>query len=135
MAPPWPIPDRYTRYISLRPPYKLHKTSLTISAEAAWGADPLEYHGGFPSLHPNNESSFPSSLTSNATAKWSSINASSLQTSEARSIVSLAIEFPTVDWPFLQQVYGWSALQWQAWTRGEIHVAGSGPTCVTLHTP
>lgn len=34
----------------------------------------------------------------------------------------MTVAFPDIDWGFLQQVYGWAALQWQAWARGEIVV-------------
>jgi hypothetical protein len=31
-------------------------------------------------------------------------------------------------------VYGWSALQWQGWARGEIHVDSEGPVSTRLFT-
>jgi predicted esterase len=39
-----------------------------------------------------------------------------------------------VDWKFLQAVYGWSALQWQAWARGEIVVQADAPVNAVLFT-
>lgn len=34
----------------------------------------------------------------------------------------LVIGFPNVDWTSLQSVYGWPALQYQAWARGSLAV-------------
>ena len=35
----------------------------------------------------------------------------------------MIIGFPNVDWPFLQSIYGWAALQYQAWARGHLIIA------------
>jgi hypothetical protein len=48
--------------------------------------------------------------------------------------VSLSFGFANVDWTFLQSVYGWAALQWQAWARGEIFISGDATQTVTLYT-
>ena len=48
------------------------------------------------------------------------------------------VSFPEVDWTFLTHVYGWSALQWQAWVRGEFYVSPSStssPTSTSFSTP
>ena len=44
----------------------------------------------------------------------------------------LTIDFPGVDWPFLQSVYGWAALQYQAWARGYLNIATDSPQSVLL---
>jgi hypothetical protein len=39
-----------------------------------------------------------------------------------------------VDWDFLKTIYGWSAVQYQAWARGELIVGGKDTQHVILHT-
>lgn len=39
-----------------------------------------------------------------------------------------------MDWTFLQAVYGWAALQWQGWARGEILINATAPQIVNLYT-
>ena len=46
----------------------------------------------------------------------------------------LNIGFPNVDWQFLQSVYGWAALQYQAWARGYISINSSSSQSVLLYT-
>jgi hypothetical protein len=107
---------------------------LTSTREAAWGADPLELYGGFPGLVPLNDAVFRSSLTPNGTVKWSSINAATSESGEARqSKISLTVGFPDIDWAFVQPVYGWSALQWQGWARGEFHVDSNDAVAALLY--
>jgi hypothetical protein len=65
---------------------------------------------------------------------WSSTRARSIETASQSSEVSLSISFANVDWTFLQAVYGWSALQWQAWARGEIVVKSDEPVNAILYT-
>lgn len=90
--------------------------------EVAWGADPLEYHGGFRSLQYNENSTFKSSLAFNATVSWSTTNAQLSDPDTEYASADLSVMFPDIGWAFLQQVYGWSALQRQDWARGEIIV-------------
>lgn len=98
--------------------------------EAAWSADPLEYYGGFSTLKPEPNSTFPSSMTRDGRARWTRVksHADERETHQSRLVVSFS---DTVDWNLLQQVYGWAATQWQAWARTEILV-GSGGTQTTL---
>ncbi|TID19962.1 hypothetical protein E6O75_ATG07422 [Venturia nashicola] len=102
--------------------------------EAAWGADPLEYYRGFPSLQPKDTTVFKSSLTTNGTVTWTALRSKSRESGPSGAKVSLTVGFPDVDWNFLQSVYGWTALQWQAWARGEIFVTGDTIQTVTLYT-
>jgi predicted esterase len=90
--------------------------------EALWGADPLEQYGGFRILTFDDHARFPSSLPFNGTAFWSNATAKLGDPNTQRASVELSVEYPDVDWAFLQQVYGWAALQWQSWARGEIIV-------------
>jgi hypothetical protein len=104
--------------------------------EAIWGADPLEYHGGFRALECNDSASFRSPLAFNGTVQWSKTKAKVSPPSSAfpyRNHAELNVAFPDIDWAILQDVYGWPALQWQAWVRGEIQVRSSGPKAQALH--
>ncbi|KAL1648008.1 hypothetical protein SLS58_002333 [Diplodia intermedia] len=102
--------------------------------EGPWGADPLEYFGGFRTLEFNESATFKSSLPADAAARWSVINATNVESNEAGANASLALAFSDVDWQFLQAVYGWSALQYQSWARGEIIVNGDATQTVVLYT-
>ncbi|KAF2146112.1 uncharacterized protein K452DRAFT_106041 [Aplosporella prunicola CBS 121167] len=101
--------------------------------EAAWGADPLEFHGGFRCLEYDRDVKFKSSLTPNATVAWSSLNAT-VATEGSDANASLDLSFPEIDWQFIQSIYGWSALQYQAWARGQIIVGAERPQTVLLYT-
>lgn len=103
--------------------------------EAVWGADPLELHGGFRALKYDEAATFKSSVGANGTVGWSSLKArlpSPGQTQEAHC--ELGVSFPQIDWRGLQDVYGWAALQWQGWARGEIDVRFPGGGTVGLFT-
>lgn len=103
-------------------------------SEAAWGADPVEYLGGFRTLEYDPAVSYHSSLATNGTVKWSLLDASQSNSNGFVARVDLDVSFPDVDWTFLQAVYGWAALQWQAWARGEITIAGKSAQMLVLYT-
>ena len=69
-----------------------------------------------------------------ASVPWSVFNAKGVQHSDDGSTATLQVAFGEVDWQFLQKVYGWSALQYQAWARGHIDVAGPSVEDVVLYT-
>lgn len=46
----------------------------------------------------------------------------------------LNVAFPDIDWSFLQSIYGWAALQYQAWARGTLFVPGVESQTITLYT-
>jgi len=48
--------------------------------------------------------------------------------------MKLTVGFPNIDWPFLQSVYGWAALQYQAWTRGSLTIEAGTPQRILLFT-
>ncbi|KAK7533624.1 hypothetical protein IWX49DRAFT_94107 [Phyllosticta citricarpa] len=102
--------------------------------EAPWGADPLEYYGGFRALEYNDSSIFRSSLTPNGTVKWSKVTGDASTTHGGGANASVTVEFPQVDWDFLSNVYGWSSTQYQAWIRGSINVDGEGIKTALLYT-
>lgn len=103
------------------------------SREAIWGADPLEFYGGFHALDRDDHLHFPSSLPFNATVDWSHVTAKLGDPDVASASAELNVDFPDIDWPFLQQVYGWAALQWQAWARGEIIVQSEDVSLLALN--
>lgn len=102
--------------------------------EATWGADPLEAIGGFRGLHYDSEAQYPSSLGLGGRVSWSShqLECSSLERNVTEA--ALTVGFPNVDWPFLQSVHGWAALQYQAWTRGYMAINSGSSQSVVLYT-
>ncbi|OQN98295.1 hypothetical protein B0A48_15574 [Cryoendolithus antarcticus] len=104
----------------------------TGTREAAWGADALELHGAFHALEYDSNVSFPSSLAANGTVHWNFTAASVVGGTDHLPQVDLTVRFPEVDWKFQQQVYGWAALQWQAWVRGEFTVHDTEPATFTF---
>ncbi|KAI4727893.1 hypothetical protein E4T49_04322 [Aureobasidium sp. EXF-10728] len=102
--------------------------------KATWGADPLEYFGGFRSLKYDKDAEFPSSLAPNATVSWSTIIAQQSSCDTRSAQIHLSVAFPDIDLAFLQRIYGWAALQYQGWARGRLHVAGEKLQTLTLAT-
>ncbi|KKK16082.1 hypothetical protein ARAM_000727 [Aspergillus rambellii] len=90
--------------------------------EAVWGADPLEYQGGFSNLPYDEDAKFSSALAPNGTVQWGVLGANNTSPMPDQSRTELIVRFPEVDWTFLQSVYGWSALQYQAWVRGYLQL-------------
>jgi hypothetical protein len=92
--------------------------------EAVWGADPLEYWGGFSNLPYDEEEEYNSPIAPGGTVKWGLVrsNVTSLRPNQSKT--EIVVSFPEVDWDFLQSIYGWSALQYQAWVRGTLHLNG-----------
>ncbi|KAL8806998.1 MAG: hypothetical protein Q9182_000979 [Xanthomendoza sp. 2 TL-2023] len=102
--------------------------------EATWGADPLEYIGGFRSLTYDENATFYSSLATNGTVGWSTTTANLSTTDYKSAKANLIVSFEQTDWVSLQSVYGWAALQYQAWARGKIQVDGDMKRTVILYT-
>ncbi|EXJ93516.1 hypothetical protein A1O1_01908 [Capronia coronata CBS 617.96] len=100
--------------------------------EAVWGADPIEFHGGIQSLISNEEPLYHSPLTRGANVHWSNRTFIPIDTKTSTS-VELVVDFPEVDWQFAQNVYGWSALQFQGWLKGRIWNADTGVQKVVLY--
>jgi predicted esterase len=100
--------------------------------EAIWGADPLEQYGGFRNLTYDEHAQYPSSLPFNATVSWSNITAKLNDPYAHLATADISVDYPSIDWRLLQEVYGWAALQWQGWARGEIIVQREDPAVVTL---
>ncbi|KAF3479564.1 uncharacterized protein GIQ15_06540 [Arthroderma uncinatum] len=103
--------------------------------ESSWGTDPLETYGGFQKLKYDPNASFLSSLGPDGAVKWSPAS-SSLNSTASPPETTLHINLPPENRTSLQSVYGWDALQYQAWARGKLTVPGNGtePVAVALHT-
>ncbi|KAL3470407.1 hypothetical protein BJX99DRAFT_50732 [Aspergillus californicus] len=93
--------------------------------EAVWGADPLEFRGGFSNLSYDAEMEFSSSLATGGIVKWGLVGANVTRFRPEQIKAELMVSFPDVNWKFLQSIYGWSALQYQAWIRGYLHLQGT----------
>ncbi|EFQ91843.1 hypothetical protein PTT_11211 [Pyrenophora teres f. teres 0-1] len=102
--------------------------------EATWGADPLEYYGGFRNLKYDPEASFRSALPANGTACWNVTKAVQTHSGATAANASLSVAYSNVDWDFMKLIYGWAAVQYQAWARGELVVGGNETQHVILHT-
>jgi predicted esterase len=100
--------------------------------EAIWGADPLEQYGGFRNLTYDDHAQYPSSLPFNATVSWSNITAKLNDPYSHLATADISVDYPNIDWRLLQEVYGWAALQWQGWARGEIIVQREDPAVISL---
>jgi hypothetical protein len=107
---------------------------ITLLSEATWGADPLEYLGGFRQLQFDENAYFRSSLPTNGKAEWSVIEVVQTSSTATSANASLSVSYSNVDWDFLKVVYGWAAVQYQAWVRGEITVTGDITQSVILYT-
>ena len=93
--------------------------------EASWGADPLTLQGGFRAPAYENENQYLSSLAPDGRVSWSTHRLENSSSSGSAVEASMTIGFPNVDWPLLQSVYGWAALQYQAWARGQLIIAAN----------
>ncbi|KAH8716837.1 hypothetical protein GQ44DRAFT_688581 [Phaeosphaeriaceae sp. PMI808] len=102
--------------------------------EATWGADPLEFVGGFRNLSYNPKATFRSSLPTNGTATWNVTKALKVSSGSTSANASLSVSYSNVDWDFLKVVYGWASVQYQAWARGELIIGGNETQHVILHT-
>ncbi|PGH23117.1 hypothetical protein AJ80_02745 [Polytolypa hystricis UAMH7299] len=102
--------------------------------EATWGADHLERLGGFRNLSYDLGARFNSALGPDGYVRWSSIQVEEPVSGAGYAKATINLSFPEVDWAFLRSIYGWSALQYQAWARGNLTVIGTVPVTVGLFT-
>ena len=89
--------------------------------------------GGFRSLRPSQDF-FHSSLAKNGLVTWSSSQANNLSITPRSATCGLTVSSQDIDWPFLQSIYGWSALQYQVWARGNLTVKAETQQKVVLYT-
>lgn len=93
----------------------------------------MEYYGGFSNLSYSTDATFSSALAVNGAARWSLLRAIISSTSPGTIKASLNVSFSEVEWSFLQSVYGWSALQYQAWARGFLDVSQPNGQTIALY--
>lgn len=62
------------------------------------------------------------------------LSGSQVGSSDTLANIALDISFPAVDWSFLRSIYGWAALQYQAWARGTLTIFGESSVTIDLYT-
>ena len=92
----------------------------------------MNFQGGHSSPAYSSETEYPSSLAPSGRVSWSTHQLESLSCSRGAAEASLIVDFPNIDWPFLQSVYGWAALQYQAWAR--VYLTLSSKSTILLYT-
>ena len=102
--------------------------------EASWGADPLSFQGGLRAPAYSHDTRYPSSLTPSGQVSWSTYQLESRSSSEDSAEATLIVGFPNIDWPLLQSVYGWAALQYQAWALGHLTIAANSTQSILFYT-
>ncbi len=90
--------------------------------------------GGFRALDYDRDAEFASALGPNGTVKWSRQQLEHIEQSAIASKAWLTIRFSEVDWPFLQSIYGWAAVQFQAWARGTLTLNYQKSECIVIYT-
>jgi hypothetical protein len=65
---------------------------------------------------------------------WSTLSVDSPEAPKGYGKVTIDVGFPDVNWEFMQSVYGWPALQYQAWARGHLHISGPAPQTAVFFT-
>ena len=90
--------------------------------------------GGFRSLRYGKEDTYRSSLGVDGTVRWSTLKSKNIKETTIVSEAELNVAFPDVDWPFLQSIYGWAALQYQGWARGQLNITAENAQTIVLHT-
>jgi hypothetical protein len=94
----------------------------------------LEFHGSFHSLSFDANVSFNSALAVNGSVKWKTARALTHNFAPEKARADLDVSFPEIDWNSTQAVYGWSALQYQAWARGTLNIGHWAPQSVAMFT-
>ena len=92
----------------------------------------MEQYGGFHSLVYGDDH-FRSALGVRGQVSWKKISAK-VESEQEAATVQLDVQFPEIDWTFLRSIYGWAALQHQAWTRGYIINNQEGERRISLFT-
>lgn len=108
---------------------------LNNPIETPWDADPLDAYGGFGNLSYDLNSSYVSALAPRGLTRWSALSADESASGEGHARVSLSVGFPDVEWTFIQTIYGWAALQYQAWARGNLTVISDDVVTVSISMP
>ncbi|MCJ1466655.1 hypothetical protein MMC07_005275 [Pseudocyphellaria aurata] len=107
------------------------RTILMLCTEATWGADPLEYLGGFRSLQYDPKSRYHSSLAPEGLVSWTTQQA---ENSSNPAVADLTVDFPHINWEYLRPIDGWASLQYQAWARGRLVITGDSSQTIVMYT-
>src|SRR5690606_28065181 len=67
--------------------------------------------------------------------RWTTFHADERIAQDGYAKATLNVGFDNIDWKFLQSVYGWAALQYEAWARGSVTINSSSETTVSILTP
>ncbi|KAL4927822.1 uncharacterized protein BDV17DRAFT_118898 [Aspergillus undulatus] len=129
-----PVLDKESSDVSLSEKWQVLGPFPCGTREAVWGADPLELRGGFTNLSFDQNVEIPSPLATGGIVRWGVIASNTTNAHPKQSRAELVLAFPQIDWTFLQSIYGWSALQYQAWARGHLHLPDSRYQSVAIYT-
>jgi predicted esterase len=97
----------------------------------------MEEFGGFDKTPFDEDVQYHSPLGTNGIAKWSIVPDESISCNsshECDASIQLNAAFPSIHWTSLQSIYGWAALQYQAFARGYVRVSGRSSCRVKLYT-
>ena len=64
--------------------------------------------------------------------KWSTLDTLNRSADGTSTEIDFSARFDDIDWSELRGIYGWAALQYQAWARGHIEINAESPQTVTL---
>jgi hypothetical protein len=78
---------------------------------------------------------FRSALGLDGLVRWTTSITDELVSEVGYEKAGLIVEFDEIDWKFLQSVYGWPALQYEAWARGNVTITSSSDATVAVYTP
>lgn len=92
-------------------------------------------YGGFENLNYDPDSTYASALAPNGLARWSVLKADDLVSTNGHAKTTLNVGFPGIDWTSLRSIYGWAALQYQAWARGNLTVQSNAAVTVAISIP
>ena len=93
----------------------------------------MESWGGFRALAYDNGRTYPSSLAPNGQVSWSTHQLKDSSSAADVAEASLVVAFPNIDWRSLQCVYGWAALQHQAWARGQLNITANSARSILFY--
>ena len=77
---------------------------------------------------------YHSSLAPDGFVKWASLSVVTHVSGADSVAIELAASFPNIEWEVLRSIYGWAALQYQAWARGNLIITADSPLALVLYT-
>lgn len=94
----------------------------------------MERIGGFQTLNYEEYARFDSPLGINGSVHWKKVPANLESTPPQKAIATLSVTFQSHEAEFPTAVYGWAALQYQAWARGWLINHASSAQIVEIFT-